>query len=229
MSSNATCSVAGCTNPSKTRGWCGTHYARWLRNGHTDLQERIIASCSVDGCELRVKAKGLCDKHYLRNRLYGRLGRQYHRSADVVAFLKQLVNSPPTGECVIWPFARRADGYGQIETMGESLAHRVACRLAHGEPSDGAPLALHRCGKGHLGCVAPWHLYWGDHTANQRDREVHGTANIGAANPMAKLDDEVVRSIRASASPNTQEALKHGVSPATISSIRNWKTWKHVA
>lgn len=28
-----TCSVDGCTAPSRTRGWCGPHYQRWRRTG----------------------------------------------------------------------------------------------------------------------------------------------------------------------------------------------------
>ncbi len=31
-----TCSIEGCERPSKARGWCGTHYARWSRTGTTD-------------------------------------------------------------------------------------------------------------------------------------------------------------------------------------------------
>ena len=32
-----TCSVDDCDNPSRTRGWCRSHYNRWLRHGSTDL------------------------------------------------------------------------------------------------------------------------------------------------------------------------------------------------
>lgn len=31
-----TCSIAGCERPSRKRGWCGTHYSRWHRNGSPD-------------------------------------------------------------------------------------------------------------------------------------------------------------------------------------------------
>lgn len=31
-----TCTVEGCSNPPKTRGWCVKHYARWLRHGNAE-------------------------------------------------------------------------------------------------------------------------------------------------------------------------------------------------
>src|SRR5437763_1045774 len=31
-----TCSVPGCDNPSRGRGFCGKHYARWKTTGSTD-------------------------------------------------------------------------------------------------------------------------------------------------------------------------------------------------
>jgi len=30
----ATCKIDWCKNPSRTRGWCGHHYARWLKHGN---------------------------------------------------------------------------------------------------------------------------------------------------------------------------------------------------
>lgn len=31
------CSEEGCENPAHGRGYCGKHYARWLKNGHMNL------------------------------------------------------------------------------------------------------------------------------------------------------------------------------------------------
>lgn len=33
----APCSVEDCANVAQSRGWCGKHYARWLRTGSTDV------------------------------------------------------------------------------------------------------------------------------------------------------------------------------------------------
>lgn len=35
-----TCSEDGCTRKVKCRGWCGTHYARWLKYGSVELPGR---------------------------------------------------------------------------------------------------------------------------------------------------------------------------------------------
>lgn len=34
------CSIEGCDNPSKTRGWCKKHYARWLRYGDPNYTKK---------------------------------------------------------------------------------------------------------------------------------------------------------------------------------------------
>lgn len=49
----------------------------------------------------------------------------------------------------------------------------VMCLMAHGAPPSGKTMALHRCGNGHLECVNPRHLYWGDVSDNQADAARH--------------------------------------------------------
>jgi len=34
------CTVEGCDGKAQSRGWCGKHYARWLRHGDTDSRRR---------------------------------------------------------------------------------------------------------------------------------------------------------------------------------------------
>ena len=53
---------------------------------------------------------------------------------------------------------------------------RVMCILAHG-PSN--LLALHKCGKGNLGCINPDHLYWGSIQKNMDDQYTHGVRAMG--------------------------------------------------
>lgn len=42
------CSVPGCGKPSKTRGWCQAHYARWLRNGDPTIGSRFPGRLMCD-------------------------------------------------------------------------------------------------------------------------------------------------------------------------------------
>lgn len=80
-------------------------------------------------------------------------------------------------ECLIWPFSRNPQhGRGVVGYDGKiEYAHRVMCRLAHGEPPPDKPQARHSCDNGHEGCINPKHLEWGDNSDNQQDRKRNGT------------------------------------------------------
>ncbi|WP_326768684.1 hypothetical protein OG978_32840 [Streptomyces sp. NBC_01591] len=65
------CSIEGCDNPQKARGWCDIHWKRWRKHGDPVLKPaaRVVpAECSNDGCERVVKAAGLCGACYARQR-----------------------------------------------------------------------------------------------------------------------------------------------------------------
>ena len=52
------CSVEGCSNPSRKRGLCNTHYGQWRRS--------VAPPCSVSGCTRPSWARGLCVTHLAR-------------------------------------------------------------------------------------------------------------------------------------------------------------------
>lgn len=70
---NATCSIDGCGNPSRSRGWCASHYDRWRRTGdvRADVplvprlrgtpEERFLASIEVHtgGCWIWTNVVGM--------------------------------------------------------------------------------------------------------------------------------------------------------------------------
>lgn len=127
-------------------------------------------------------------------------------------------------KCLIWPFYRLPNGYGQLGYLGRMrYAHRMMCELAHGEPPTTKHEAAHKCGNGHQGCVNPKHLAWKTKAENRRESTSHGK---GARNPYGtrgKLTDTDVAEIRASKGKmsNVEMAEKYGVSWTTINSILN--------
>lgn len=68
LRSVSACSVAGCDNAAKARGYCGKHYQRWLRYGDAEKRMRYNNSgiCRQPGCNLQARSRGLCQTHYMR-------------------------------------------------------------------------------------------------------------------------------------------------------------------
>lgn len=131
-------------------------------------------------------------------------------------------------DCLIWPFFRDPrTGYGRagIGAGRVGYAHRMMCEAVHGAPQK-KQQAIHSCGNGHLGCVNPKHLSWGDNSINQLDRHKHGTFN-SKGRPRFKLDLEKVAEIRALKGKMTIAALskKYGVCTDAISKVLDGRSW----
>jgi hypothetical protein len=77
--------------------------------------------------------------------------------------------------CILYPFRTSANPRGGLNyNFKRTTAPRVMCLMVHGAPKgDGRTMALHSCGNGHLGCVNPKHLYWGDQSDNSKDARRH--------------------------------------------------------
>jgi hypothetical protein len=58
-----TCSIEGCENIAKSRGWCNTHYERWRRNGDVRAT-KLVKVCRVTGCGRRSIGRGYCEEHH---------------------------------------------------------------------------------------------------------------------------------------------------------------------
>src|SRR5690606_38676370 len=111
------------------------------------------------------------------------------------------------GDCLIWPFGQRAKGYGSIFVDGKcQYASRVMCEKAHGAPPQGKPWALHSCGNGHLGCVNPNHLRWGNRNDNGSDMVEHGKSCRGDQNGRATITEAIAREILALKGKEPQRA-----------------------
>jgi hypothetical protein len=140
----------------------------------------------------------------------------------------------PFSDCWYWTAYRDRHGYGAISFGHKKLlAHRVAYELYVGPIPEGL-CVLHTCHQGHLGCVAPHHLYAGTHADNVRDMDEAGNRadRKGSSNGRAKLTEEEVLEIRAKYEGckyyQYQLAEIYGVSPRLISDIVRRETWSHV-
>ncbi len=64
------CNVDGCTEKSRSGGFCQKHYVRFKKTGTTDLI-KVKRICSVEGCGEEHAGRGFCTMHYNRWRVYG--------------------------------------------------------------------------------------------------------------------------------------------------------------
>lgn len=182
--------------------------------------------CSISSCVTSTTARGYCKKHYTR---WYRNGDPLVAKTTPGAINEFIESLPSTGaSCVIWPFARNKYGYAK---NARSNATRVVCEKFHGKPPTRYHQAAHSCGKGHLGCISPWHLSWKTPKENCADTlYVHKTASVGSRRPNAKLTEEKVLRIRAIGHKFTHGVLaeKFGVSRQGISKVLAGLIWRHI-
>lgn len=123
--------------------------------------------------------------------------------------------------CLIWPFYRNPNGYGQMGHNGQSYwAHRFMCELAHGPAPSPDHEVAHSCGNGAGGCAHPKHLSWKTKSENLLDCREHGTQSR-VRKGSARLTDSQVEQIRDLKGKKTQAeiAFTFGVSEPTVRDI----------
>jgi hypothetical protein len=132
-------------------------------------------------------------------------------------------------ECLTWPYGASEDGYGKIAQDEKwRNASRVMCEVAHGPAPSSIHQACHSCGKGHLACVHPGHLYWGSPAENAADQLDHGTRARGERQGASKLkavDVIEIRRLADSAAPQNEIARSFGISNQLVSKIVRRERW----
>lgn len=132
------------------------------------------------------------------------------------------------GDCWIWQ-GTNTKGYGMISDKGKmKLTHRVAYTLTHGDIPEGYDI-LHICDT--PSCINPDHLMLGTHQDNMDDMRVKGRAVHvnGEQHPMAKLNWNLVRSIRSEFEQGQSQmdlSKKYCVHVSTVHLIVHNKIWK---
>lgn len=130
-------------------------------------------------------------------------------------------------DCKIWPFAKLRAGYGTVDWQGKTVtAHRLICRLKHGEPERGK-IAAHRCGN--PSCINPNHLRWATYAENDADKLIHDTHIRGERNHESKLTRHDVTAMRRAYDSGRASLIdlyqRYGVSKSTAYRILMRQSW----
>lgn len=69
----AICSIDACSNTTKCRGWCSTHYNKWYNHGDPmGIAPRTNdGPCAVEACTKDAHRKSYCYAHYMKDWRYG--------------------------------------------------------------------------------------------------------------------------------------------------------------
>lgn len=62
------CTIDGCTNAHKGRGYCQKHLAQQRAQGAVELPPRANEPCAIKDCDATPVAKGFCQRHYQQMR-----------------------------------------------------------------------------------------------------------------------------------------------------------------
>lgn len=152
--------------------------------------------------------------------------RKRQPNGSLLKFVLENVMPSETSECIIWPFGKNAQGYGQMRYKGkQSRPHRVVCQLAHGDPVSDDLEAAHSCGN--RLCVNPAHLSWKTHATNELDKVAHGTIVRGESSNFAKLTESQVLEIKklGGSMPQAKLARMFGIGQQQVSRILSGKRW----
>lgn len=134
------------------------------------------------------------------------------------------------GECWEWEGASDSAGRPKIRisSNGERYVERIyrLVYLAYFGVDPDSLQVQHKCDNRR--CFRPEHLELGDDKKNMSDATKRGRLHRGVEHYAAKIDDPIVRAIRQARGTCKEIGQCFGVSPMTVSNIKNYKSWAHV-
>jgi hypothetical protein len=136
------------------------------------------------------------------------------------------VEKTPT--CWLWTGWKLNSGYGETSLRGRKITvHRLSYIWAYGEIPKGK-LVMHTCDTPL--CVRPDHLRVGTDATNHDDMVAKRRHQHGERAFNAKLNESLVREIRAQKGKATirELAARYGVSQPTIWHVMVGRTWRYV-
>lgn len=169
-------------------------------------------------------------KHYRRISRLGVKARLENKPPrNDKAFIRDRITINAAG-CWIWQRYIHPSGYGYTTIPGRGMisAPRLAYETFNG-PIPKGQCALHRCDV--RACCNPDHLFLGDRTANNADRNAKDRQAIAGLIHTTKLLPHQVRTIRALfGAGHTKASLgrRFAVGAKNIEAIVKRQTWKHL-
>ena len=181
-------------------------------------------------CEGLPHSQGFCNAHYRRWWKYGDPLGGRTPVGEPLRHFEATVMSQQT-ECLLWPYATAAAGYGQVTMDGtHQYVHVVACERWHGpKPRPGMEVCHGPCVS--KLCYNGAHLRWGTRSSNLLDRTRDGV-HVGETHWRTTITEQDVREIRArreAGEPLQVLATEYGMAKSAISRIANRKSWGHVS
>ncbi|GIN88690.1 hypothetical protein J6TS2_50760 [Heyndrickxia sporothermodurans] len=186
-------------------------------------QEKI---CKIDGCKGKYKGLGYCTKHYQRFKKHGDPLKNNRRKKLITFDIDEngCFNCTSHAEC--------NGGYHRMRVGKDKhiLIHRFIYEQCYGMiPND--LIVRHKCDNPH--CINPEHLELGTYQDNMMDKVNRGRCNspYGERVKQSKLKENDVKEIRYLLTKNlgiSEIARKYGVSPASISRIKDGISWVKV-
>lgn len=140
----------------------------------SEVKSPYVTTCHKDSpSKVRIGPARIGHKHYIPGSARDGAG----------MFWLRLFADYKGDKCLLFPFRTASKPRGSVSYNFRHMpAHRAMCLHVHKLPKDESKtMALHKCGNGHLGCVNPNHLYWGDQSDNNADARRHALEGKQAA------------------------------------------------